>query len=124
MAEAAVYTQLSGVTALGNRIYPLVLPQNVTYPAAVYQRIAATRISGFGRDVEEVPATIQVDVYGAKATGYAAFYNLAGDVRAVLQRQRISGAIDMFLDAERDDYEEDTSLYRKSFDVRVWYRES
>ena len=27
-----------------------------------------------------------------------------------------------FIDAERDDYEDDTELLRKSFDVRVWYR--
>ena len=30
----------------------------------------------------------------------------------------------MYLDGERDDYEDDTELYRKSFDVRFWYREA
>ena len=45
-------------------------------------------------------------------------------VRAALQRQASGDAIDMYLDAERDDYEEDTDLYRKSYDVRVWYRET
>ena len=33
-------------------------------------------------------------------------------------------AIDMFLEAERDDFEEDTNLFRKSYDVRAWYRET
>ena len=72
-------------------------------------------------------ATIQVDVYSAKGKGYEEFNTLAQAVRAVLQRQRTSGpngAIDMFLDGERDDYEDDTKLYRKSYDVRVWYREA
>ena len=41
MAEQAIYDQLAAVPALGNRVYPLVLPQNVQYPAAVYQRISA-----------------------------------------------------------------------------------
>ena len=30
----------------------------------------------------------------------------------------------MMLEGERDDYEEDTELLRKSYDVRVWYRET
>ena len=30
----------------------------------------------------------------------------------------------MFLEAERDDFEEDTKLFRKSYDVRAWYRET
>ena len=32
--------------------------------------------------------------------------------------------LDTFIDAERDDYEENTKLFRKSFDIRAWYRES
>ena len=28
----------------------------------------------------------------------------------------------MYLDAERDEYEDETKLYRKSYDVRVWYQ--
>ena len=58
MAEQAIYAQLAQpLPALGNRIYPLKLPQNVQYPAAVYQRISANRTSAFGRDAEPVEAT-------------------------------------------------------------------
>ena len=66
MAEQAIYDQLNGVTALGSRIYPLVLPQNVEYPAVVFQRISAPRgvQRTFGRRAESVAATIQVDIYG------------------------------------------------------------
>ena len=39
MAEQAIHSQLDAVTALGSRVYPLVLPQKVEYPAVVYQRI-------------------------------------------------------------------------------------
>ena len=66
MAEQAIYDQLTSVTALGSRIYPLVLPQNVEYPAAVYQRISATRYSQYGRDATVAEATVQVDIYGRR----------------------------------------------------------
>ena len=123
MSEQAIYTQLAAIPALGGRVYPLVLPQNVTYPAASFQRISATRYSAFVADASPVEATIQVDLYGQKSAGYGVFDVLATDVRLAIQRVR-GIALDMFIDAERDDYEEDTELYRKAYDVRVWYRET
>ena len=63
MSEQAVYARLSAITGLGGRVYPMVLPQNVVYPAATFQRITATRYSAFGRDASPVEATIQVDIY-------------------------------------------------------------
>ena len=125
MAEADIYNALStGVTALGSRIYPLKLPQNVAYPAVVYQRISAPRLSAFGRDVTAVQATIQVDVYGEEGKGYEEFADVADEVRVVLQRHSGGTILDTFIDAERSDYEEDTQLFRTSFDIRPWFRES
>ena len=124
MAEQAIHNQLATVTALGDRIYPLVLPQNVEYPAATFQRISAPRVSAFGEDIEPVEATIQVDVYSQRSKGYAAFQTLAEAARVALQRQASGDGIQTFLDADRDDYEDDTDLYRKSYDVRAWYRET
>ena len=123
MAEKAVFDQLDAIPALGGRVYPLQLPQNVIYPAVVYQRISALRFSAFGRDVTPVEASMQVDLYSEHGKGYAAFEAAAQFVRAALQRQTSGNALAMFLDAERDEYEEDTDLYRKTYDVRVWYRE-
>ena len=125
MAEADIYAALNtGVPALGSRIYPLKLPQNVAYPAVVYQRISAPRLSAFGRDVTAVQATIQVDVYGDEGKGYEAFADVADDVRVALQRYRGGAILDTYIDAERDDFEENTKLFRKSFDIRPWYRET
>ena len=123
-AEADVYTLLSAVPALGGRIYPLVLPQEVPYPAASYQRISAERYSAFGRDALPVDATIQVDVYSMRDLGPANHFTLADDVRGVLQRKSTGSTYDMMITGERDDYEDETNLYRKSYDVRVWYREA
>ena len=124
MAEQAIYALLTGVAALGDRVYPLVLPQNGEYPAATYQRIGATRYSAFRTDAEPVEATIQVDVYATRVGGFGAFSTLTEAVRAVLQRQATGNVIDMYLEAERDDFEDDTELFRKSYDVRAWYRET
>ena len=129
MSEQAIYSRLnSEVTALGGRIYPMVLPQNVAYPAVTYQRISATRHSSFGVDDAPVEPIIQVDIYGRRDVGYGAHVTVADAVRSALQRYRDESATppiyDIFIEAERDDYEDDTELYRKSFDLRAWYRES
>ena len=125
MAEADIYAALNtGVTALGSRIYPLKLPQDVLYPAVVYQRISTQRTHAFGRDATPVEPVIQVDVYGHEGEGYEAFADVADAVRTVLQRYSGGAILDIYLDAERDDYEENTELFRKSFDCRAWYRET
>ena len=125
MAEADIYNALStGVPALGSRIYPLKLPQNVAYPAVVYQRLSAPRLSAFGRDVTAVQATIQVDVYGEEGKGYEEFADVADEVRVVLQRHSGGTILDTYIDADREDFEENTKLFRKSLDVRSWYREA
>ena len=131
MAEADIKDVLSeSVPALGGRIYLLKLPQNVAHPAVVYQRISAPRLSAFKRDVTAVAATIQVDVYGDEEKGYEAFADVAGrraDGPATLSAASLTAfdtILDTFIDAERDDYEENTKLFRKSFDIRAWYREA
>ena len=125
MAEADIYDALStGVAALGSRIYPLKLPQNVVYPAVVQQRISTIRHSAFGRDVPLVEPVIQIDVYSHQSAGAGVFYSLLDEVRRALQRYRGGTVSDTYIDAERDDYEENTELFRKSFDIRPWYRET
>ena len=124
MAEQAIKTLLSGVSALGVRVYTSVLPDRVEYPAATYQRISAERTSAFGADAGLVRAVIQVDIYSPRAAGFSAFETLGRAVRAALQRQPSGTVTDIFLDAERDDYEDDTELYRKSYDFGVWYTET
>ena len=128
MSEQAVYARLVAITGLGGRVYPMVLPQKVVYPAATFQRISATRYSAFGRDASPVEATIQVDIYSPLTAGYGALATLSDAVRGALQRVSTPSSTppvyDSFIDAERDDYEDETMLLRKSFDVRIWYRET
>ena len=77
-----------------------------------------------GVDAVAVEATYQVDIYGARAAGPAAFDVVAQAARGVLQRHRGGVVQDTFIDAERNDYEDDTELFRKSFDIRMWYTET
>ena len=83
MSEQAIYNRLNAeVTALGGRIYPMVLPQTVGYPAVTFQRISATRYSSFGVDDAPVEAVIQVDVYGRRNVDYSAHLTVADAVQA------------------------------------------
>lgn len=128
MAEQQVFARLNAITELGGRVYPLVLPQTVQYPAATFQRISAERQPQFGRDAMPVEATIQVDLYERRSVGYGELQTLADLVRAAFQRVDSPASTppiyDVFVEAERDEYESDTDLLRKSFDFRIWYGES
>ena len=124
MAEADIYNALStGVPALGSRIYPLKLPQNVAYPAVVYQRLTTKRYQAFGKTLKLREPTIQVDVYGHQSGGYEAFKTVAKAVETTLDLHAAGNVEVTYIDEERDDYEENTELFRKSFDIRPWYRE-
>ena len=126
MSEQAVYARLNAITGLGGRVYPMVLPQKVEYPAVTFQRITATRYSAFGRDASPVEAYHPSRCVLALA-GYGALAKLPTQSRRPA-RCLCSAArppvYDAFIDNERDDYEDDTELLRKSFDVRVWYGEA
>ena len=125
MSKAAIYTRVNAVTELAGKVYPRKLPQDVQYPAAVYERIGpVNRFSQFKVDADLVEATIQVDVYGEETMGEVAFETLTDKVRVALQRTRGPDADALFIDADRDAYEDDTKLLRRTFDVRVWYRET
>ena len=81
-----------------------------------------------------VEATIQVDIYSPLTAGYGALIDAcvphgsrtpcAAPCSAWPRHSGNPPVYDAFIDAERDDYEDDTELLRKSFDVRVWYRET
>lgn len=130
MAEQAIYDRLrTAVTELGGRIYPMVLPQDVAYPAATYQRISPTeRVRGFGSTTNLRESTFQVDVYSRRGAGFSAFLTVAKAVGDALERFSnliLTPALEVaYVENERDLYEDETELFRKSYDVRTWYREA
>lgn len=127
MAERVVLARISAIPAIANRVYPLTLPQNVLYPAVRFERIGAPRTSAMGRDIPLVGALIQVDIFGEIDAGYPAFSAVYTAVRQSLQRFKdptgTPSVDDVFIERDADDYEDETRLYRKTYDFRIWYRE-
>lgn len=127
-------------TLLGDRAYPVVLPQAPTLPAVTYQRIGGgIRVGSHAGDSGLTQARIQLDCW---ASSYLAAKELAAAVRRALQRYAralakgaavpvSAGAgdalrirkVDVTLD--RDDYEDEETIkqFRAGMDVLVWFEE-
>ena len=127
--DQAIYSRLQAVTGVtdlvSTRCYPLVLPQNPTYPAVRYQQIDGFGNSAMGSDTGVVEATVQIDSY---ATTYTDARALAEAVRAALLRFRGTVASVEILDIFRasgpnDIYEENVKIRRVQYDFNVWHRE-
>lgn len=134
MIEPALYSLVTGdagVSALiATRMYPALMPQNVTLPAVSYSVVVApgdhhgTAASGY------VSAIYRIDCW---ATTFAAARELAQAVREAIDGYRGTvtpagsplvevtiGAI--LLESERDLYEDESRVYRRSQTYRVNYR--
>lgn len=125
MIEATLYTRLTtfaGLTALVNtRIYPLICPQGVTYPAVVYQRISTEpRESCMVSDAGIARARIQITAWAETFTAAKA---IADQVRQALQRWTTTGVQGTFVIGEYDLYDEDALKYGSAIDVQVVYAE-
>lgn len=96
-----------GSTSAGSRVYPLLLPQDATFPAVTYQQISRTQEHAYGVEAGVLSVRVQVDSW---AESYAAARSLADEVAAALSRYNgtINGVTvrDIVLDNERELYEE------------------
>ena len=127
--EAAVFDLLSsdaGVSGVvSNRIYPVKLPQDPTYPALTYFRVSALRHSVMGNDTGLVEKRIQVSSW---AELYSEVNNLAELVRDAMQRTRGTFAgveiLDIFMEGDGPEiWEDDVGAYQAITDCNVIYRE-
>jgi len=108
--EQTLYSTLkndAGVSALvGTRIYPLLLPQNPTYPAITYQRISTRPVmtrTGNGLDF----VRMQIDCY---ADSYSGVKALAAAVEAALSTDYELGKTDF--------YDDTLEIFRVSMDYQ------
>lgn len=114
-----VYNALSGASGIAalvsTRIYPLVLPQSITYPAISYQRISSTPQQG--------STTLRSTRYQINcwALTYAAAQNVAVAVKAALEEYTATATsprIKMGLVVnELDDYDPEAGVFRVIVDV-------
>jgi hypothetical protein len=101
---------------VGNRVYPLRMPQNAQMPAIVYQRISTVPRHRQGGPASLARHRFQIDcwarTYGEAATvAYRVQWALEG------RRGRIGASL---MDNASDDYDEKATLYRRSLDVIMW----
>jgi hypothetical protein len=120
MTESELRTLLLGQPAIaalvGERVYPVTLPQGATLPAMTYQVISG---AGDG-DAHTGPGLsrrrYQFDCWAA-TYGTAAALGLAL-VQAVHARRVLGQAA--LMDNEVDQYEAETQRWRRIVDVMVW----
>ncbi len=128
--EEALYSHLTndaGVSALvGNRVYPLMAPQDAALPHLVYQRISSPRLRSHGGPSGLAHPRFQIT---ATAGSYSAARSLANAVRASLDgfRGTMGGGVSVgasFLDNEADGYQDVADTYTVRLDVILWHQEA
>jgi hypothetical protein len=129
--ESWIYSRLTGFAGLsaliGTRLYPVVLPENATYPAISYRRIDAPNVA---QTHEATPAGLarprfQFDCWGTTATSAKA---VGEQCRLALEGHQNKAAdprIDGVIMADRRDgpRDPDNNLYRDSLDFFIWHSE-
>ena len=113
MIETSIFTLLK--TLVGNRCYPLVMPQNPTLPAIVYQRIASAPSNTLATPPTIDQVRLQID-------SYAATYSEAKSTALSVRNAMESATFKATLQSDDDSYEPETRLYRVSMDFYVYER--
>jgi len=106
---------------LGDRVYPLKLPQNATFPAARYVRVGTAR-DYTHEGADHLPAVrFQIDVFDKTFAGVRTAYE---EIRKSLSGFQGIDILIATLDTETDDFEDETGLYRVIADFVILYEES
>jgi len=125
--EEGLFAYLDGYPGLtlevGSRIYPILIPQEATFPLVTYTRISTPRLHEFERSFLPHPR-FQFDCW---AESYNRAKDVAAQVRAALDLY--GGAMGAYtvrvslVDDERDVYEPETKLWHVIVDAIIWYEE-
>lgn len=113
MIEQTIFNTLKNLS--GNRVYPLVMPQNPTLPAIVYSRVSINpfnRLEG-GSSIDQI--RMQIDVY---ASTYSAVKSLAESVRTAMEAASFKATLQL----EQDFFEPNLNIYQVTQDYYVWER--
>lgn len=126
-ADATVAAKIS------TRLYPMVLPQGVTYPAATYQMIYAERDYTHDGPSGLVEARVQFDLYAktykevdairkAFIAALNGWHGVAGSPPVTIQGVFWinEGEAPPVPELERAG----TSVYRKTLEAKVWFQEN
>lgn len=118
MIETEIYSALSADTTISAvtsaRIYPVIMPQNVTFPALTYERIGGQPVNGLDGYLGMDNARIMINAW---ATRYDEAKELAEDVHDRMNKIRTFRAL---LVNHLDGYDQDAGLYIVSQDYSCW----
>lgn len=120
MLETKLYTLLSGstlITTLTTRIYPVVMPQEPTFPCITYQRVSGNQQNSLAGYATLENPRIQIDVW---SESYSGAKTLAGNIHTVMDG---ATAFKATLISDDDDYQSEIPLYRVSMDFSCWNKE-
>jgi hypothetical protein len=119
--ETRIYSLLSSDVTIkqrvNTRIYPVVMPQDVTLPAISYQRISsdpANTLSGFS-GLKQSSVAIN-----AWARTYDEAKQIAAEIHAAMEK---ATAFKCVLINDMDGYDQDINLYVVSHDYSCWNQE-
>ena len=127
--ETILYTHLAGNVALAalvsNRIYPDMLPQDVTYPAIRYVVVdrVEVQVKPALATVRHVRARVQMDVY---ARSYAAAKTAAAALTVALyafDRTKNAAIVGTRVIDMRDSADDDSVIFSVSVDASITYNE-
>lgn len=115
----------SAITALcGNRIYPIVAPENAVHPYVVLERVGGEVGYDLGGESGHKSAVMAIS---SVAKRYADAKALAGKVALYLSGLSAnwtnSAIMAVFLDGESDDYDVETEQYTTTIYTRIHFRE-
>lgn len=124
MLENKIYSLLTGTTIItgivGTRIYPVIAPQNVTFPFILYTRIAGGQINLLSGYSQLENPRIQIDAF---STGYSQTKTLADNIHTVMNSSTTFKSV---LITEGDLFGDDLSeqgAYRVSMDFSCFNQE-
>ena len=127
--EEALYSYLSshsGLTNLvGNRIYPMILPQNTALPAVSYQRISAIRERSHEGPSGLAHPRFQFSCWGDT---YKQVKDVAEQIRFALDGYKgIMNEVHIdaiYIEDDRDVYDPKTKIYHIAIDAVIWHEEA
>ena len=130
--EEALYTHLSGNAGLSalvsNRIYPMIMPQDVALPAVTYQKISGERMHTLQTDPGVASPRFQFNCWGSS---YSSAKAVAVKVKDALKdfTGTLGGAGGVTVlrvvgpEDELDDYDAETETFRTILDFFIWHQE-
>lgn len=125
--ETGIFSKLNGKTPAGERVYPLILPENCTFPALTYQRISTARDNTLDNAADTPHSRFQISCWAETQLEAVALENA---VRAALVG--FTGLADdtviqsCTLEDTRDTWEFEISsagMYRRDLDLEIWFEE-